>query len=1562
MMRRPLQKITERRRGVILMVVLILLTLFAIVGLSFALYASSEAQSSRLFREAQTSPVPDVDPESLFDYFMNQYLYDTDDFSGIESALRGHSLARTMYGYNYKRYHPDLGIPDDPAYVVPNNVPFNGLGRLHSQPGLTPQNPFGIDDYNLINYTFFSSDGLLRDPERQTARTSPLQAPGTYVGGLNAPYTYPDLNNMFLAAVRADGTVLMPSYHRPWLFGSLMNHNNPNWTNPQGKYLTLRPRPADMSPAFPYPEDEGGDVKNLIGSPGYLDANGRLWNNDSIWIDLGYPVLTAPDGRKYKPLFAPLIVDLDNRVNINVHGNIRGTDPKTQKPIHLSNQGWGPWEVSLSQVLNASGAPFEWANLFGGLPDPTQPQQLLQRGRYGILDQRGQVSSPHPHAPWVPNNALIPKLPAPFYSPVNFDAAPNTVGQRHPMNGGRAGPIMLPPNDAKTFTCFPTYPDDYQGNSQQGIMAETTNHPLLYDYFQQTYDDRRRFLSSNIEALLRYDDTGSLALTSELFRLCPMNFGSDASSSRRRNLVTTHSFDLDRPGVMPWAYPVAPGNPGTYRLQPGDLFPNSSAPNSLAVNPQPGKGEYGPDGRASDALFGRVDLNRDLPPYPTPTDNGRLDLSNPNVVAQFNLAQSARQQLAKDIFDRLRYVTTGDTRPITQAITPNKNNVAEFNALRWLAQLAVNIVDYIDSDDYMTPFNWYPPYQGSQLGEWVYGTELPRLVINEAYAEYDNDPSDNGTPGMTATLPAWVNFWVELHNPFRRDPNLPDSFSPKDPTLWSAARLRMPQGNNAKAEPPYGVYQLLIAKAPDPNQTLQQPGNTLGNPSFPSPGTNPGPGQVVRMVNDFTSADPTKQPSADAVRASDGQYAPPPAQNVVNGFYVLGPNYNPPATAPRPFPPGFETLVTPNMTYKLPPPANILTSQFLKNLPPYGLFLQRLACPHLPPNPPAGSPPGAPPNPNAPYNPYITIDYLDSVPSYDGVRFSSNEPNTGHTAPSFSQRFSWGRRQPYAANRFEQMAQRPSPPLTNQVQNTFFRHNGETNPFSGNSKTLAYPFDWLIHLDRPLISPAELLNVSAFKPHELTHQFIVNQGGITGPGGVPGQEKKFQHRLGLVAASPQSRIYRVFEFLEAGSNRAMGTADGGRIPGKININTVWDPDTLAAVIDPQPANLFTAGNPQIVQNLFAAITQARTPKVTQNGTPVFGPNDRPFRGLATPFSTGAAVKDSQYPSGVGVSDTLLRNTADNSQLLFAVPQTQNSSPFLQYEVLNKIYNHLTTRSNVFAVWLTVGFFEVVQDTDAQGNPIRPVKLGAEIGKAEGRNIRHRMFAIVDRTNMTTLANVTQLTKDILAGSQSQTAQLLSMAGVTSSPPFPISWSIKPGSALTIEDPANPETVVVTSVAGNSITATFKAPHRRGTWVSLADTPGPPPIFIPSLPLTSFKGVVDTTKPTDVPIVATYDPSGPALRGTYEDLSWSIRPGDLLVVDSGANEEVVAVKSVSQSYPNAAPSDPAAPSFQAQFTKLHPGPLTIRFPNAKPGNPGPQLRFNPHDPVSAPIVRYFNIIE
>ena len=197
--RPPRRRGAARRRGVILLVVIVLLTLFAAVGLAFVLYADAEANAARVYREAGAPDRADVTPEAALAFFLPQLIYDVDDTDGVYSALRGHSLARLLYGSD-----------DEPG--ARNDQPFNGTGRLHA-PG-----PLGGDDYRLINYTYFAGDGFLRDPERLGWRAGPGQPRGPYAGGFNPPYTYPDLNNVLLAAVKADGTVLAPSGHRHGLF------------------------------------------------------------------------------------------------------------------------------------------------------------------------------------------------------------------------------------------------------------------------------------------------------------------------------------------------------------------------------------------------------------------------------------------------------------------------------------------------------------------------------------------------------------------------------------------------------------------------------------------------------------------------------------------------------------------------------------------------------------------------------------------------------------------------------------------------------------------------------------------------------------------------------------------------------------------------------------------------------------------------------------------------------------------------------------------------------------------------------------------------------------------------------------------------------------------------------------------------------------------------------------------------------------------------------------------------------------------------------------------------
>ena len=128
-MHRLQRSLPARRRGVILLVVLGLLTLFAIVGISFALYAQSQAEAARIHREAEQPHQADVDPQLLLAYFLHQLLFGTCDGNGTDvnpySALRGHDLMRNMFGGHISPVQGNL------SRWRSNTVPFNASGAAY---------------------------------------------------------------------------------------------------------------------------------------------------------------------------------------------------------------------------------------------------------------------------------------------------------------------------------------------------------------------------------------------------------------------------------------------------------------------------------------------------------------------------------------------------------------------------------------------------------------------------------------------------------------------------------------------------------------------------------------------------------------------------------------------------------------------------------------------------------------------------------------------------------------------------------------------------------------------------------------------------------------------------------------------------------------------------------------------------------------------------------------------------------------------------------------------------------------------------------------------------------------------------------------------------------------------------------------------------------------------------------------------------------------------------------------------------------------------------------------
>lgn len=1533
------------RRGVILLVVLMLLTLFAVVALAFVLTANAAATAARIAREAEIEDRADADPELLLAHFLGQLIYDApDDVSGVYSALRGHSLARNMYGLS------GSSGPVVRKQPVADLVAFNGTGRLHAPSPFGPVVPgLTVNDYDLLNYTHYRDDPqlpvdqrFLRDPERPGWRRSDPAAPRrAFAGGFNVPYTYPDMHATFLAAVRADGSVLLPSFHRPWagvapgsglpanageFYDRDTNQLNPLWSGnppplpPWYKYTTLRPLPA-LNPGFPLPEDGGGDVKNLAGSPGTLrrqtGSTPEYWNNDSYWIDLDFPVLQTPGGRKYKPLFAPLVVDLDGRVNVNVHGNAQGA-----RGAHHSNQGWGDWEVSLRQVLPRGN---EWQGLLRGTATPPQT------GKYGASP--GAV-------PGVLGASAPPGRPQHFFSETDFDGF-------NERTNAPSGALLLPGSGAAATSCFPSYLTARGGYAGYGnrAAAERRNHPSLYDSFQPA-GQNRAFPIGNMEALLRYGDTNSPALTSDLFRLCPVNL----TEQRLRGLLTTHSFDLGRPGVAPWifdpaAYPyeleatLDPDQPGQPKGPP--IAP--PAPNRLNLPPadiRTAHGEYGPvDWRAVSARLGRLDLHRPLPPYPhmgsgaTPPFGPPLtvrggqpvldipfDVDAPTgpIWRQFLLAQAARQQLANDIYRRLLVVT--GVSPILPEQNPQAPPPVLLRVRRWLAQLAANIVDFLDEDDVCTPFCFYTAEDYAQLAAppvlppdpdrvsrpdaalltgrpdaelqwptyWVFGSEMPRVLVTEAMAQAARNDPDQAYADS-------VRVFAELANPF------PDTLPAN---LLQQDRLPVPLRMTGRGSA-YSPYRLVIGV------------------NAPVPFRVPGAAILPGVDNDNVLGCP--EPAVIRQATTDDDFATmtvAPPRGSGAGVVLIGPSANPaaPWAAYDAFaagiPPATPTLRSPNLEY-----ARTFAIRQPGDPPDersegVSVMLRRLANPYLSHDPRRRLPGAA--APHLTYNPYVTTDYLEDVP-LQGV--------TGGGALA-----STGKLQPYAAHRSQLRQQTAAAQPT--LLHTFGRDNGPAPEH----------YDWLTHLDRAPISPLELLHVSAYQPYQLTQRFMTTdaQGGFIA----------FGHRApwlddGQAPGGPSYRLYRLFEFLDTASESA-GVAAGGRQPGKINLNTVWDPEILQALCDPQPANAFTAAD---VNSLFARFVYDGSQSVygpwrrTQQLTP--GPDDKPFQG----YAAGSYPPGSDRVSLRGVEDTLLRLQTG----------VEGAHPYLATQLLTKIAGRVTSRSNVFAVWLTVGFFEVTDDS------VRPARLGAELGRADGRHIRHRMFAILDRSNLSIASCVSSLLRPTPPQYPYPiplipwTVPVNALSGVISLPGTSagIPWKIEAGTMLVVDAGANQETAEVLAVTPPgpgtppTIKAVFAKAHPANTALSLAHVPGAPPVFLKPLSVAPIAGRADLTVRIAVDGAAS---SAAVLTGRYENVSWTIAPGSRLIIDEGASQEIVTVASAGFRFDPAT----ASGSFRIAVTKPHADSFSIS--NTFLGNAGPQARFNPRDPAYSAVVRYLSIIQ
>ena len=257
-----------------------------------------------------------------------------------------------------------------------------------------------------------------------------------------------------------------------------------------------------------------------------------------------------------------------------------------------------------------------------------------------------------------------------------------------------------------------------------------------------------------------------------------------------------------------------------------------------------------------------------------------------------------------------------------------------------------------------------------------------------------------------------------------------------------------------------------------------------------------------------------------------------------------------------------------------------------------------------------------------------------------------------------------------------------------------------------------------------------------------------------------------------------------------------------REPGRVNINTIMSHEVWRGIINggdgllnptPEKDVLWksflasrqgyggvdfdvdvTGGGPTCITNMLrldaryptrfinpfrssAGMYQVPSMDIQQTIDPHYDPtdtnleNDVPREVNTTLLRPGLVLKDNltdpsyQDPTGAQSSVPLFACVSDQP-----VNDTDRN-PAFRYQLLNRLSSIATTRSNVYAVWVTVGYFEVkpVAFTDSDGDDLDDnrgctiaefaqiypdgYQLGAELGSDSGEVKRHRAFSIFDRS-------------------------------------------------------------------------------------------------------------------------------------------------------------------------------------------------------------------------------------
>ncbi len=333
-----------------------------------------------------------------------------------------------------------------------------------------------------------------------------------------------------------------------------------------------------------------------------------------------------------------------------------------------------------------------------------------------------------------------------------------------------------------------------------------------------------------------------------------------------------------------------------------------------------------------------------------------------------------------------------------------------------------------------------------------------------------------------------------------------------------------------------------------------------------------------------------------------------------------------------------------------------------------------------------------------------------------------------------------------------------------------------------------YPFPWLAWNDRPFVSQLELLIVPASDPRRLLSEYVPAPpqpdpysqshepyphllefflSGVSGGGSLrAGELHRVLEYLGVPSPfscahlqfNPLNQSVRDPADLRHRFHPPFHRLSTYREPGRINLNTIYSREVWQGLMNYFPDMNTDPNSPRYWQwDEFVRSRRGYQSGAGGGGAQILTFDDQYPSFFAKPFRSYAGADYaplSRLRPTREVECTLLRSDAatgstgnnplfafDNqsAQELVAPYNDPTRNAWFYFQGLQRLGNLVTTRSNVYAVWITVGYFEVEPNpfTNPPGGVdeahLDGYALGQELGIDTGQVRRHRAFYIFDRS-------------------------------------------------------------------------------------------------------------------------------------------------------------------------------------------------------------------------------------